>query len=134
MVKNPLANAGDAGDAGSILGSGRSPGGGHGNPPQYSCLKNPMDRGAWRATIHWVAKNWTRLKLLSMNAKNFQHTLRPSNIKMKKSRFLPSRNLDSSQILRDYNGNDHLGTSDFLLFVNNASSTLICVENNTSDF
>ena len=44
-------------DAGSIPGSGRSPGGGHGNPLQYSCLKNPMDRGAWRATVHRVAKN-----------------------------------------------------------------------------
>ena len=45
-VKNLLANAGDTGDAGSIPGSGRSPGGGHGNPLQYSCLKNPMDQGA----------------------------------------------------------------------------------------
>ena len=44
-------------DAGSISGLGRSPGGGHGNPLQYSCLKNPMDRGAWRATVHRVAKN-----------------------------------------------------------------------------
>ena len=46
MVKNPLANAGDTRDAGSIAGSGRSPGGGHGNPFQYSCLENPMDREA----------------------------------------------------------------------------------------
>ena len=46
---------------GSIPGSGRSPGGGHGNPLQYSCLENPMDRGAWRATVHGVAKSWTRL-------------------------------------------------------------------------
>ena len=68
--KEPACQCRRVRDAGSILGSGRSPGGGHGNPPQYSCLKNPMDRGAWRATIHWVAKNWTRLKLLSMNAKN----------------------------------------------------------------
>ena len=49
MVKNPPANAGDLG---SIPGSGRSPGGGHGNPLQHSCLENPMDRGAWRATVH----------------------------------------------------------------------------------
>ena len=55
-VKNLLANAGDAG---SILGSGRSPGGGHGNPLQYSCLENPMDRGAWRATVHGVPKTQT---------------------------------------------------------------------------
>ena len=54
MVKNPPANAGDAGDAGSIPGSGRSPGGGNGNPLQYSCLENPMNRGAWRAAVHRV--------------------------------------------------------------------------------
>ena len=51
-VKNLPANAGDIGDTGSIPGSGRSPGGGHGNPLQYSCLENPMDRGAWGATVH----------------------------------------------------------------------------------
>ena len=56
MVKNPSAKAGDARDVGSIPGSGRFPGGGHGNPLQYSCLKNPMDRGAWRATGHRVEK------------------------------------------------------------------------------
>ena len=48
-----------AGDPGSIPGLGRSPGGGHGNPLQYSCLENPMDRGAWRATVHGVAKSQT---------------------------------------------------------------------------
>ena len=48
MVKNPPANAGDVGDTGSIPGSGRSPGDGHGNPLQYSCLENPMDRGVWQ--------------------------------------------------------------------------------------
>ena len=47
------------GDLGLIPGSGRSPGGGHGNPLQYSCLENPMDRGAWWATVHGVAKSWT---------------------------------------------------------------------------
>ena len=56
MVKNPSAKAGDARDVGSIPGSGRFPGGGHGNPLQYSCLKIPMDRGAWRATGHRVEK------------------------------------------------------------------------------
>ena len=61
MVKNPPADAGNAGDAGLIPGSGRSPGGGHGNPFQYSCLENPMDGGAWWVTVHGVAKNWTRL-------------------------------------------------------------------------
>ena len=49
MIKNPPANAGDAGDTGSIPESGRYPGEGNGNPPQYSCLGNPMDRGAWQA-------------------------------------------------------------------------------------
>ena len=52
MFKNPPANAGGIRDVGSILGSGRSPGGGHCNPLQYSCLGNLMDRGAWRATVH----------------------------------------------------------------------------------
>ena len=57
MVKISPANAGDIRDAGLIHGSGRSPGGGHGNPLQYSCLKNPMDRGAWWATVHEVTKS-----------------------------------------------------------------------------
>ena len=57
VVKNLPANAGDAGDAGSIPGSGRSPGEGNGNPLQYSCLGNPMDRGARYATVQGVAKN-----------------------------------------------------------------------------
>jgi len=51
----------NAGDVGSVPGSGRSPGEGNGNPLQYSCLEHPMDRGAWQATVHEVAKNWTRL-------------------------------------------------------------------------
>ena len=53
VVKNPPANAGDTA---SIPGSGISPGGGNGNPLQYSLLENPMDRGAWQATVHWVAR------------------------------------------------------------------------------
>ena len=52
---------GDAGDVSLIPWLGRSPGGGNGNPLQYSCLENPMDRGAWQATVHGVAKNWTQL-------------------------------------------------------------------------
>ena len=55
MVENPHATAGDAGDMGSTPGSGRSSGGRHGNPLQYSCLENPMDREAWRATVHGVS-------------------------------------------------------------------------------
>ena len=54
VKKNPPANAGDTIDAGSIPGSGRSPGVGNGNPLQYSCLKNPMNREAWQATVHGV--------------------------------------------------------------------------------
>ena len=59
LVKNPLANAGDAEDMGSIPGSERSSGGGHGNPLQYFCLENPTDRGALRAIVHRVAKSQT---------------------------------------------------------------------------
>ena len=61
MVKNPPASAGDARETSSIPGSGRSPGEGNGNPLQYSCLKNPMDRGAWQATVHGITKSQTRL-------------------------------------------------------------------------
>ena len=60
MVKNPPANAGDVRDVGLIPGSGRSPGGGNGNPLWYSCLGSPVDRGAWRATVQRVAKSRTR--------------------------------------------------------------------------
>ena len=56
MVKNLPANVGDVKDVGSSPGSGRSPGEGNGNPLQYSCLENPMDRGAWWATVHGVSK------------------------------------------------------------------------------
>ena len=58
MVKNPPANAGDVS---LIPGLGRSPGEGNGNPLQYSCLENPVDRVAWQAIVHGVAKDWTRL-------------------------------------------------------------------------
>ena len=60
-VKNPPANAGDTGDADWIPESGRSPGVGNGKPFQQSCLENSTDRGAWQATVHGVAKSWTRL-------------------------------------------------------------------------
>ena len=59
MVKNLSTNAGDTRDVGSIPGSRRSPGGGRGDPLQYSCLENLMDKGAWWATIHGVAKSRT---------------------------------------------------------------------------
>ena len=61
MVKNPLANSGATGDVGLINGLGRFPGEGNGNPLQYSGLENFMDRGAWWATVHGVAKSQTRL-------------------------------------------------------------------------
>ena len=63
MVKNPPANTGDIGDVGSIRGSGRSPGGVHGNPLQYSCLENPLDRGACWATVNGVTKSQTQLSV-----------------------------------------------------------------------
>ena len=61
VVKNSPANAGDRGDAGSIPGSGRSPGGGHGNPLQYSCLEKSTDRGAWWDAVFGVAKSQKQL-------------------------------------------------------------------------
>ena len=74
MVKNLSANAGDIRDSNSIPGSGRFPGGGHGNPLQYYCLENPMDRGGWEATAHRVTKSQTWLKQLSMQARTHNVT------------------------------------------------------------
>ena len=68
MVKNLPAKAEDRRDSDLIPGVGRSPGGGHGSPLQYSCLEYPMDRGAWWSTVHRVAKNWIQLKQLNMHA------------------------------------------------------------------
>ena len=68
VVKNLPAKAGGLRDLGSIPESGRSPGGGHGDPLQYSCLENPMDRRAWRATVHGVTKSRTRPKGCGMHA------------------------------------------------------------------
>ena len=75
MVKNPPANTGDVGDMGSIPGSGRSPGGGHGNPLQYSCLENPMDKGAWWATVYRAT--------VRLNRSNLAHT--HTDVKERKS-------------------------------------------------
>ena len=69
LVKNSPANAGGIADTYLIPGWGRSPGGGHGNPPQYSCLDIPMDRGAWRATVRGVTESQTQLKRLSMRGR-----------------------------------------------------------------
>ena len=70
--KESACTEGDAGDTGSILGrEGRSPGGGQGSPLPYSRLENPMDRGAWQATVHGVAKRQTRLKRFSIHAHSY---------------------------------------------------------------
>ena len=71
VVKSLPANAVDVRDMGLIPGSGRSPGGEHGNPFQHSCLENPMDKGAWQVTVYGVAKSQTRLKQL--NTHMFMH-------------------------------------------------------------
>ena len=62
VIKNPPTSAGDIRNLGLIPGLGRSPGGGHDNPLQYSCLENPTDRGPWQAMVHRVAKSQTQLK------------------------------------------------------------------------
>ena len=75
MVKNPPANAADVGDTGFIPGSGRSPGGGNGTPLQHSCLENPMDRGAWQATVYGVTEVLDTAERLSMHTRVAQGTL-----------------------------------------------------------
>ena len=75
VIKNPSASAGDGRDADWIPGSGRSPGEGHGNPPQYSCLENPLGRKAWWAIVHGAAKTWTRLKWLSTHTTQGQRAV-----------------------------------------------------------
>ena len=72
VVKNLPANAGDARDTGSIPESGRSPGGGNGNPLQYSCLENTIDRGAWWAAVHGV----TRTQILLSTAQSVQEIVK----------------------------------------------------------
>ena len=67
MVKNPGPTS-DLRDMGLILGPGRSPGGVHGNPFQYPCLENPIDRGTWQATVPKVVKSWTQLRLKAHGA------------------------------------------------------------------
>ena len=79
VVKNLPVNAGDTRDAGLISELGRPPGGRHGNPLQYSCLENPIDRGAWWATVHGVAQNWTQLSdfhfhFINVRVNRWKHT------------------------------------------------------------
>ena len=83
--KEPSAKAGDIRNAALIPGLGRSPGGGHGNPLQYSCLENPMDREAWRGAVHRVAKSQTWLKRLSMHACNDMEEPRDCHAEWSKS-------------------------------------------------
>ena len=78
MVNNLSASAGDRGNTVLIPGLGRSPGEGHGNPLQYSCLENSMDRGAWRATVREITKNGTQLKRLSMHREHGTKHYHPS--------------------------------------------------------
>ena len=78
LVKNSPANAGDAGNKGLIPGSGRSSDGGNGNPLQYSCKDNSMDRGAWQATVHGVTKSRAQLKQLSTHTEGRERFLCPS--------------------------------------------------------
>ena len=73
MVKNLPVNAGDIRDSGSILELGRSPGGGHGSPLQYPCPEKPVDRGAWRATVHGVTQSQTQVKRLSTHKSGAEH-------------------------------------------------------------
>ena len=89
LVQNPPGNAGDAGDSGSVPGSGRSPGVGNGNPLQYSFLGNPMDRGAWWAAVHKVTKSWTRQshqhireELIILSQQGLDHTLNSKNVSL----------------------------------------------------
>ena len=81
VVKNLPANAGDVREAGSIPGWGRSPGGGNGNPLLYSCLENPIDRGAWLATVQSVINSQTQLKRLStQDSRSFSSITRKKNV------------------------------------------------------
>ena len=81
VVKNPSANAGEGRDLGSVSGSGRSPGGGNGNPLQYSCLKIPTGRGTWWATAHGVAKSRTRLSEHTVETCYFERGQRVGRIR-----------------------------------------------------
>ena len=91
VVKNLPANAGDVREAGSIPGSGRSPGGGNSNPFQYSCLENPMDRGAWWATVHGsqrVRHNWRDLAHTHALTQSFKkHLWLPKSFPIKKPKY-----------------------------------------------
>ena len=90
MVKNLPANEGDTGDLGLIPGLGRSPGERNGNPLQYSCLENPMDRGAWRATIHRVAKSQDMIERVNNNQCQGQTLHQQKNYNLLKAQMIAS--------------------------------------------
>ena len=90
MVKDSACKAGDPGEAGSIPGSGRPPGEGNGNPLQYSHLENPMERGAWWAIIHTVAKSRTQTKRLS----RYTHALKMEARRIGWERFMKEKKED----------------------------------------
>ena len=98
-------------DMGSIAGSGRSPGGGHSNPLRYSCLENPMDRGAWQATVHGVTKSWTWLKRLStQHLPNRPHSLPGSPCLVQALDIIPAPALaHRAWDAEDYSGLSSLG-------------------------
>jgi len=107
VVKNLSASAGNVRDSGLMTGSGRSPGGVHGNPLQYSCLENPMDRAAWWATVHRVTKSQTRLRRLNRHntmrklknsAQRFNNRLDQGKEKEKRINVLEERLVESIQI------------------------------------
>ena len=106
-IKKPPANTGNARDLGLIPGSGRSPGGGNGNPLQYSCLENPMDRGAWRATVHGVAKSRTQLKQLAHELLQSQDDIEPEHksiwFQRRGNIFSKQRMRQKSQYTQKYN-------------------------------
>ena len=96
--KESACSTGATGDVGSIPGSGRFPGGEHGYPLQYSFLENPMDKGAWRATVHRVTKSWTRVKWLSTHTLIYIYThilnckeIKPDNPEGNQSQILIGR-------------------------------------------
>ena len=101
VVKNPPTNARYIRDAGSIPGSERSPGRGHGNPVQYSCLENPMDRGAWWTTVHKILKSQTLLsdRAHTHNIYNSETSLRTENWSVL-NRYEEVRNMKKSHLLK----------------------------------
>ena len=134
VVKNPPAKAGDMRDTGSIPGSGRSPGGGHGNPLQYSCLENPMDRRAWWL-VYGVTNSWTHLKWLSIHACKEDDWARR---RQRPGRFLPLERILTSQRLHSSNSHAEFTHGYFHMYsaflINNILSSIPSVFLSDSSF